>query len=1043
MINKYLNAPTKEVIMKTLNHKMATMVLFSLVYWSATAATITRSIRPAINNWRVEVISKGFGSANDISTLRRPGVTTGTIDLSAAFELPPDSAKATGYWWWFNGRMDKAGIIRDLEEFKAKGLGGVMMIWSSSGGARSTPVPQGKATFLSPEWRELFRFALDEAHRLGLEVGVNLCGGWDMGGPWITPNNAGRWFIQSELTLTGPQKFSGALPLPEPKDGYDSPPKGNWSKYINLPIDKVDYRDAAVVAFREPATGSRLDGQRKKELQAKSNRLDADCFIPARQAMKQTLTQWTNLPGDAPIDPVGVIDLTSKLQTDGHLDWDVPDGTWTIIRTGHRITGARVNLAMPASDGLEVDWFSREAVDQHWNNLGKICLKEAGPHIGNTLRYFATDSFEDGYPNWTSGIIEEFKKYRGYDPVPYLPVLRGRLVGSAEISDRFLHDYRKTIADCMADNNYGHFAELAHKEGMEINCEAGGPSWSGTMCMDVLKNLGRCDRPQGEFWLDGTCVVNDQNQVAKQTASSAHIYGRHTASAEAFTSIGPHWDESPATLKPIGDRAFCEGINRFMFHTLTGTQPEDGLPGYEYFAGTHFNPNVTWWPLAAQPWLTYVNRCQAILQSGKFVADVLYYNGDWAPNLVEPKHTDPSLGKGYDYDVCNAEVLLTRLSVKDGKIVLPDGMSYRLLVLPDSKRMPVEVARKLRNLVAAGATLVGPKPQSDPGLKNYPKCDAEIKKIADEVWGNCDGVTVTQKTFRKGRVIWGKSLRDVLQSEGIVPDFEYSGTNSFIDFIHRRDSNTEIYFLANRNERPESVDGSFRVTGKQPELWYPVTGERCDLPQYTVENGRTSVPLEFEPYGSMFVVFRKNTFAKEVSEKKNFPAIKPVMEITGAWQVNFDQQWFYPTKGLDGNTALGVEMFDHLEDWSKRPEPAIRHFSGTATYRKTFEPLQFSPHSRKYLYLGTVKEAARVRLNGQDCGTVWCAPWRAEITGALKSGKNQLEIEVVNLWPNRLIGDAGLPAEEQRTRTNIQTFKKDSPLKPSGLIGPVHLLEEE
>ncbi len=970
-----------------------------------------------------------------------------TLQLSAVepsdFENPPDSAKATGYWWWFNGRMDKAGITRDLEEFKAKGLGGVMIVWSSTGNFGGNPVPEGSAAFLSPEWRELYRFALDEAQRLGLEVGVNFCGGWCMGGPWITPENAGRWFLQSELTLKGPQKFSGVLPLPGPKDGYDSPPQLGVAKTIKLPMDKVDYRDTAIVAFREPMTGGRLDAQRKKNLPAKSNRLDGSCFIPARQVMNQTLIEWTNQPDDVPIDPAAVIDLTSKLQPDGRLDWEVPEGTWTIIRTGHRITGARVSLAMPASDGLEVDWFSAAAVDQQWNHLGKILLQDAGPHVGKTLRYFATDSFEDGYPNWTADIIGQFKKYRGYNPVPYLPVLRGWLVGSAEISDRFLYDYRKTIADCMADNNYGHFAELAHKQGMEIDCEAGGPSWSGTICMDALKNLGRCDRPQGEFWRSSHFVVENQNQVTKQTASAAHIYGRRTASAEAFTAIGPQWEESPATLKPIGDRAFCEGINRFMFHTLTGTRPEDGLPGYEYGAGTHFNPNVTWWQLAAKPWLSYVSRCQTMLQAGKFVADVLYYNGDWAPNLVGPKHTDPSLGKGYDYDVCNAEVLLKRLSVKAGRIVLPDGMSYRLLVLPDTKRMPVEVARKLRDLVAAGATVVGPKPESDPGLENYPQCDTEVKKIGDEVWADCDGVKVTEHKFHKGRVICGQSLREVLQTDGIVPDFEYSGTNSFIDFIHRRAGDAEIYFLANRNGRAESMDCSFRVAGRQPELWNPVTGEHRDLPQFKIENNRTTVPLEFEPDGSMFVVFRHRASTKAANAGKNFPTIQPVMAISGAWRVDFDPQWFYPTNGLDGNAANGEVVFDQLADWSKRSEPAIRYFSGTATYRKSFDLPQRPSHFRQYLDLGTVKETARVKLNGQDCGTVWCAPWRVEITGALKRGENRLEIQVANLWPNRLIGDAGLPPEQQRTRTNIRTFKNDSPLKPSGLLGPVNLIEEE
>lgn len=957
--------------------------------------------------------------------------------LEKLFQSPPDWAKPSGYWWWFNGRIDKAGITRDLEEFRAKGLGGVLLVCSSSGGYGGAPVPDGPVAFLSPEWRKLFRFALDEAHRLGLEVGVNLCGGWAMGGPWIAPEYSGRWFLQSELTVTGPRKFSDFLPLPATKDGYDSPPQLNVKKTIGLPFEKVDYRDTAVVAFREPGDGNRLRGDRKRELAPKSNRLDADCFIPARQVMNQTLTPWTILTGDVPIPPTEVLDLTSKISADGRLEWEVPDGTWTIIRTGHRMTGVQVSLAMPGCEGFEVDWFSTEAVDQHWNHLGRILLDAAGPHVGKTLRYILTDSFEAGYPNWTSRMLEAFRTYRRYDATPYLPVLRGRLVGSAEVSDRFLHDYRKTVADCMADRNYGYLAKLAKQQGMLTACEAGGPSWSGTLCMDALKNLGRCAMPQGEFWRSWHFVTDNQNQVGKQTASAAHTYGRPTASAEAFTSIGPQWEESPASLKPIGDRAFCEGINRFVFHTLTATRPQDGLPGYEYGAGTHFNPNVTWWQQAAGPWLTYVGRCQTLLQSGVFVADVLYYNGDGAPNLVEPKHTDPSLGKGYDYDVCSAEVLLKRVSVKNRRLVLPEGMSYRLLVLPDSTRMPVEVVRKIRALVSAGATVVGPRPQSDPGLRNYPKCDVEVRRTANKVWGDCDGKTVIQHAFGKGRIVWGKSLRDILLGDGITPDFIDSGSDAFIDFIHRRVGEADIYFLVNRKDRAESVKCEFRVSGRQPEIWDPVSGQRRDLPQFSRHNGGTSVPLAFEPHGSMFVVFRRTAAPPEDKARANFSTFTPVMELTGAWQVSFDAAWFYPTHNLNGDAVKGVVAFDRLEDWSKRAEPAIRHFSGTATYRKVFDAPPATHNQSLFLDLGTVKETARVRLNGKELGVVWCAPWRVEITDALKPGENRLEIEVVNLWPNRLIGDARLPAEAQRTRTNIRTFKKTSPLRPSGLLGPV------
>jgi len=982
-------------------------------------------------------------------------------DLEKDFVTPPDSAKPSCYWFWFWDLADKEGITRDLTEFKAKGMGSVSLVCGANGyGAGEMPHGPG---FLSDGWRELYRYSLKEANRLGLEVGANLAGGWSIGGgPWMTQEHSARWLLQSEMTLTGPQTFSGKLPLPAPKDGYDSEPQGAVGSYINLPLERVDYRDTAVVAFREADDqGSKLGAERMKSLPAKSNRQDASIFTPAIKVMTDPAAPWVSSPGDRPIPVQDVIVLTDKVKADGQLDWVVPEGKWTIIRTGHRATGMRLNMSMPlgnpddekeimrrmdhatpGSDGWVVDWFSREAIDQHWAGMVKILIDDAGPLAGKTLKFLAVDSFEDGYPNWTVKVVEMFRKYRGYDPTPYLPVFRGRIVGSAEQSDRFLHDYRKTMADCMADNIYGYLSELASRHGLAMACEAGGPSWSRTICMDALKNLGRCALPQGEFW-----TGYDWLNCSKQTASAAHIYGRRLALAEAFTS-GDHWTRSPASLKPIGDRAFCDGINRFVFHTMTSQRPRDGKPGYEYGAGTHFNPNVTWWDQAAGSWLGYINRCQTMLQSGLFVADVLFYNGDGAPNLFEARDFDPLLPKGYSYDVCNAEVLLTRLSVKDGRLVLPDSMSYRLLVLPDNKRMPVEVVRKIRDLVKAGATVVGPKPESDPGLKNYPACDAEVKKIATEVWGACDGQQVKQQTCGKGRVFWGKPVREILLADGVSPDFA-CGDDAFIDFIHRTADGTEIYFLANRKAQAATVEATFRVSGRQPELWDPVSGQRRDLPKFESKDGCTTVPLEFEPDGSMFVVFRKKLEKPETRVRKaeetaaNFPKLKPLQEISGLWTVQFDPQWFYPTNGLSGDQAKGLLVFDKLEDWTQRPEPAIQYFSGTAVYRKTFglaDPSTIqNPKSKIHLDLGTVKETAKVRLNGQDLGVVWCHPWRVEITGAIKPAENKLEIEVVNLWPNRLAGDGKLPAEQRRTRTNIGA---ESVLS-SGLLGPLRVMGEE
>lgn len=967
--------------------------------------------------------------------------------LKQNFLKPGQPFQPGCYWWWFNGFVDKEGISRDLEEFRAKGMGEVLMI-NSADGLGGAKVPQG-AKFLSPEWRELYRHALKEANRLGIKMGVNMSSGWCMGGPWIPPQHACRWFLQSTVTVTGPQKFSGKLPLPGNRDGYDNLVNApGFKEYLDLPIDQIDYRDTAIVAIPGGAGNTPLKTDARKALfPAKTNRKDASNFIKANEVMTPVSTPWESMPGDAPIALDKVIDLTSRVSADGQLDWEVPAGEWTIIRTGHRMTGSKVMIAQPEASGLSVDWLNRTGVDLQFENLGKILLQEAGDLAGKTLLYFCDDSFEDGFPNWTENIIAQFKKYRGYDATPYLPVLNGYIIGSVEVSDRFLNDYRKTVADCLADEHYKHFADLCHQNGLKVQNEAAGPSRSGTMCMDALKNLGRSDLPQGEFWLGGkhdeegglneklgygmVRLEGGQNKVTKMTASAAHIYGKKRASAESFTSFR-HWYDYPGNMKQAADRAFCEGINRFLFHTSTATRVQDGKPGIEYGAGTHFNPNVTWWNQAG-PFLDYISRCQYMLQQGLFVADILYYNGDIAPNIALPKHVDPSAGKGFDYDVCNEEVLLTRLSVQNGKIVLPDGMSYRVLVLPETTVMPLPVLQKIKDLVQAGATVIGPRPEKDSGLKDYPRCDQQIQQLAATVWGKCDGKTIKQQVYGKGKIYWNVPVREVLKEKGVGPDLICDNENAFIDFIHRRVEDTEVYFITNRNNREEKASCRFRSTGRQPELWDAVTGEMAPVKQFSQAGGYTSIPLQFAPFQSWFIIFKKTAAQKGVAAKTtaaNFLSFTPAQELTGPWTVHFDTKWGGPAS---------VE-FNTLEDWTQRSEEGIKYYSGKATYVKRFEMTGIQTGTPYFLETGVVKDLAELTLNGKKLGVLWTAPWRVEVTGLLKPAGNVLEITVVNCWPNRLIGDAALPPEKRLTKTNI-TFKKDAPLMPSGLLGPVVIVK--
>jgi hypothetical protein len=534
--------------------------------------------------------------------------------------------------------------------------------------------------------------------------------------------------------------------------------------------------------------------------------------------------------------------------------------------------------------------------------------------------------------------------------------------------------------------------------------------------------------------------VGDSNRFfVKQPASAAHTYGRRFVAAEGFTTIGPHWQETLwDNLKPSFDQAACEGLNLLVWHAFVCSPLELGLPGIQYFAGTHFNPNSTWWPKSA-PFLAYINRCQWMLQQGLFVADACFYYGSHVPNFAQLKRSDPArVLPGYDYDVLTEEALLTRLAVKDGQLVLPDGMNYRLLVLPNRASISLPVLRRLKELVASGATVLGPKPLEAESLQDYPACDAEVTRLADGLWGaRPAGADATRPgQAGRGRVIADRTARQVLQADGVLPDFEFSGTDSItaLDYIHRRAGDTDIYFVANRSNRWESAQVTFRVAGRAPELWDPVSGERRFAAAYAEAGGRTRVPLTFAPCGSWFIVFRQAASAHPPRRPTNDSEFKPRQELKGSWTVKFDPKWGGPAS----------VKFDCLTNWTARSEPGIKHYSGTATYTKSFDwPEGLRPNRQRFwLDLGTVRELAEVRLNGQNLGILWAPPFRVEMTGAVQAGTNRLEIEVVNFWPNRIIGDASLPPEKRLTRTNIRKLTKDTALMESGLLGPVQVLEE-
>ncbi len=765
------------------------------------------------------------------------------------------------------------------------------------------------------------------------------------------------------------------------------------------------------------------------------------------------LEDYPAAPGEEDAAVRDVRDLSSAMNASGRLTWQAPAGTWEILRLGYTSSGARVSTASGAWLGLAIDYLDRGAFEWFWRANIQPLLEDARPYRGRSLRYLCTDSWELGGMNWTGDFREQFRRLRGYDPLPYLPVVSGRILDSRDSSDRFLNDLRRTVGDLIISRHYAVFAAMAAQFGLGIHPESGGPHGAP---IDALETLGVSAFPQTEFWARSPThrTADADRFFVKEAASAAHIYGRPLVAAEGMTSIGPQWEESLWNdLKPTFDQAICEGMNRLVWHTFTSSPKEAGLPGQEYFAGTHLNPNVTWWPEAGA-FIGYLNRVQFLMQQGQPVSDVLYYYGDQVPNFVQLKSSDPAkILPGYDYDAVDEQVLVDRLSVRGGRLVLPAGPSYRLLVLPPRDSISLEALGAIRRLVYAGATVIGPMPRRMTGLPAPGRDgDAEVRAIAGELWGT-------------HKIQTGQSGRQALAAMGVRPDFEFTG--GALDYIHRRyGDSTEVYFV--RNTQPETVRSEvvLRVAGRTPELWHPDTGATEPAAVYeATADGRTRLPLWLEPNGSVFVVFRKpaarhavavapaeietrvDLVAGELSsetagryqvrlsdgsvETAEVPAIPEPAAVAGPWRVEFTPGWGAPAS----------VSFDRLASWTGNADPGIRYYSGTAKYSTRVElpagDFALNPALALALDLGEVREIARVRWNGRDLGVLWKKPFRVALGSAAKPGWNDVEVEVTNLWPNRLIGDQRLPAAERLTHTNITKWTADSPLMPSGLLGPV------
>jgi hypothetical protein len=980
--------------------------------------------------------------------------------LADGFKTPPPTARAHTLWMWMNGHISKEGITADLEAMARVGVGGVKIFNIST----LQRFPDGPVSYLSPQWLELFQHAVSEAARLNMELGFHNGAGWSSsGGPWVKPGQAMQTVVVGEATARGGARFDAVLPRGKVQNDF--------------------YRDIAVLAFPTPTDPTRTVG------------VDAKAYNGStHEEMKRTegvkpydiQPQPVEVPAGAVIPREAVVELTQQMAADGRLTWDAPAGDWTILRIGHTC-GGRENSAAPQSGtGLECDKLSREALDAFWAGGIQPVLDKLGPRAGKAFNNLHIDSYEKGRTNWTPRMREEFQKRRGYDPIPFLPALTGRIIGSSAITERFLWDWRRTVADLYADNYFGHFAELCHQRGLIMSNEPYGGV--GTP-FESLQVAAQADLPMGEFWVRPGGIGGS----VKIAASSGRTRGVQVIGAEAFTATSENsrWLTHPGALKGYGDVAWASGINRLILHCYAHQPwPESIVPGMTMGPfGTHFGRTNTWWE-QSKPWFTYIARSQHVLQSGKPTADVLAFGGEAAPS--KSPNLDEIKAKGYDYDACGTD-LIGKLTVRDGQVVTPAGAAYQLLVLPETRWMTPAVAGYVRDLVQAGAAVVGPKPTQSPSLTDFPACDDEVKKIADTVWNSSNS-----------RVFSNLPVEAVLAKLGVSPDcLEVTGGKA-PPFVHRSMADAEMWFVANPETTTYANTVSFRIAGRVPELWDAETGRITDAPRWRTVKDRTEVALELTPSSSVFVVFRRPaTVTGSVVQTITSPATK--LPVT-AQVVMADQQpvlraWeggSYQVTGLNGAkrtvtvpalpAALPVKgpwqiafqekrgapagaTLPQLASLSTHADPGIRHFSGQATYRKTIHiPADLLAAGRElHLDLGEVAVIAEVTLNGRDLGTLWRAPFRVDITAAAKPGANELAVRVTDLWVNRLIGDAVpdpktkndkkpraggnvtapwpewlttgvIPSDYPKTTfVAFSHWKADDKLVPAGLIGPVVL----
>ena len=1013
---------------------------------------------------------------------------SGSDSLSVNFRTVPDEQRMAVYWYWISDNISAEGVKKDLEAMKEAGITKAFIgnIWEDN-------VKPGNVKVFTEEWWNILHVALKHATELDMEIGIFNSPGWSQsGGPWVKPQEAMRYLEAQRLYVRGNgQEQELKLPF--------LPPTAQTVKLLAMPskpfvsdtfrvTKEAGIRQVNDLSLGAPITlrsavfhseayllvdveiQAKVDGEYKtlksvhldrtnhqlnvgfrphapiavslSDVEAQEVRLvlnggpratdltvvlsDRPCVERYEEKtlakMFQTpLPMWGEYmweaqpePADSAlaIQPSEVLDLTPLLQNDSMLVWNVPEGDWCLLHTAMLPTGVTNGPASPEATGLEIDKMSRKHAETHFDAFVGEILRRIPAKDRKCFKVVVQDSYETGGQNWTDDMAEAFEQRYGYSPVPYIPVMYGEVIGSQDQSERFLWDMRRLIADRVAYDYVGGLREVCHKHGLTTWLECYG-HWG--FPSEFLMYGGQSDEVSGEFWSEGT-LGDIENRAA---SSCAHIYGKQKVWAESCTSGGPVFSRYPYVMKQRTDRFFCEGINATLLHLYILQPDDEHWPGVSAWFGNEFNRKNTWFS-QMDLFTDYLRRCNLMLQQGRYVADVAYYIGEDAPKMTG--ECNPKLPKGYSFDYLNAEVL-KKAKVKHGCLTLESGMQYKLLVLPQQKTMRPEVLSCIAKLVEDGLHVVGPKPTSSPSLQHYPQADEQVREMAEEMW-SADG-------YGKGRVYAdGTDLQTILQQMQVAPDCQVPADKP-VAFIHRRLKDREVYFLSNQSQDRQRFEAVFRVKGMHPEVWNPVTGEQRPLPEFSDVDGRISLPMQLEANESLFIVFRKERKEAVNEGASNFQEGELMAELNGGWSVQFQAEQRGPQE---------AQHFDALTDWSRNEDPAIRYYSGMASYSNTFF-IEKRPEGEVYIDLGRVMVMARVYVNGVYAGGAWTYPYRVNVTDCLKLGVNELRVEVVNNWQNRLVGDARLPQSERKTYATVNPWNANSPLQESGLLGPVKVLE--